>query len=93
MSPAELVICSLRSYLNTCACCGQVVLLEDAWQCSEMMPVSTADGNNHAYDLKIFQEPGKKGFHSRSNPKGGGGGGGLFFTGLYVLCVTARYQS
>ena len=90
VSPVELVICNLRSYQNTYGCCGQDILLGDTWSCSELMPVSTADGNNHAYDRKIFQASGRKGFPSRSNSKGGGG---LSFTGLYVLHMTTCYQS
>lgn len=39
------------------------------------MPISSADRNSHAYDLKIFQASGRKRFHSRSNAKGGGGSG------------------
>lgn len=86
MSPAELVICSLRSYLNTCACCGQVVLLEDAWQCSEMMPVSTADGNNHAYDLKIFSRAWKKRVSLKKQPKGRRWWWSLFYWTVCTVC-------
>jgi len=76
MSSFELVICSLRSYLNTDGCCGQVILLGDTWLSELRM------GTTMPMILRYFQSV--EGFHSRNNPKGGGSGG-LSFTGLYVL--------
>lgn len=88
VSPAELVICSLRSYLNTCGCCGQVILLDDNWQCSEMMPITTADGNNHAYDLKVFSRAWKKRVSIKKQAKGR-----RWWWSLFYWTVCTMYDS